>query len=241
MTGPKVLVTRAEPGASETAGRLAVLGYVPVISPAIRLGAIAHAAIPYLGDAVGLIFTSANGVSFFTRLSARRDLTAWCVGPATARAARSAGFQAVCNAAGDAGDLADLIRSEGDPLAGRLIHVANAAAAGQLAKTLQQAGFSVEFAALYESAPAGSLTDEAQAALAAGRVGAVLFHSAKGARAFAALAGASGADLSAVQAVGVSEKALQPVSGMNWAQLRAAHAPNESALISALQQVLTPA
>ena len=57
MSAPRVLVTRSEPGASETAERLAALGYTPIIEPVFAIEPIA-AAIP---DFDVLAFTSANG------------------------------------------------------------------------------------------------------------------------------------------------------------------------------------
>ena len=49
-----------------------------------------------LGDARGVIFSSANGVAIASALSSRRDLPCFCVGQATTEAARQAGWQADC-------------------------------------------------------------------------------------------------------------------------------------------------
>lgn len=236
MTRPAVLVTRAEPGAGETAARLDGLGIEAVVSPMIALSLAAPLPPLRLDGAQGLLFTSANGVRFFTKVSARRDLTAWCVGPATLEAARGAGFPARC-AHGDADALAGLVISEADPAAGPLVHVANAAAAGTLAARLGTAGFEVRLVPLYRPSPAGALTDPAAGALRAHRVCAVLFHSARGADAFAALA--RGLDLSQTAAVAISQRAAMPLAGLAWARLILADHPDEDHLMAALSLALT--
>ena len=241
MSGPAVLVTRAQPGADETAHSLRELGYVAVVSPAIELLSCPDTPLPEPGGFAGLVFTSANGVRFLAERSPFRAITAWCVGPATAKAAMAAGFRDVRNAMGDAERLAACIAADAAPDDGPLLHVANSAAAGDLAGALRAAGFDVKFAALYRSAPATAFTPEALKALTSGDLDAVLFHSAKGAEAFSRLAVRAGIPLDKVEAVGVSQKALTPVAGLGWAGMTAADAPNETELLAALQRVLTPA
>ncbi len=236
MSVPAVLVTRARPGADETAAQLHAMGLHAIVSPLLELQACQPDQRMKLEDVQGLIFTSANGVRFFTEQESRRNLPAWCVGPATVAAARAAGFSPCYNADGDARDLAGLIMRAADAAAGRLVHVANAAAAGEMAAGLRAAGFKVDFAPLYAALPASALTQPAAAALRAGDVRAVLFHSAKGADAFAQLA--IGFELSGVCALGVSQKALAPVAGLGWSRCDAAGAPNETALLETLRHVL---
>ncbi len=221
--------------------RLEEMGYEPILCPAISLRTLPETPLPAQDGLAGLIFTSANGVLYFCQRSKDRSLPAWCVGPATAQAAREAGFGDVRNAMGDADRLAAFIETKASPEDGQLLHVANSAAGGQLADRLRQAGFKVGFAPLYAPSPAPVLTTEAAEALERGEVCAVLFHSAKGAEAFADLVSATGFDLRAAHAVGVSQKALGPVADLDWAGLTAPGEPNESALLAALQHVLTPA
>lgn len=236
MARPVVLVTRAEPGAGETAARLEVMGIEAVLSPMIALSLATPLPPLPLEGAQGLLFTSANGVRFFTEVSARRDLTAWCVGPATLEAARGAGFSAH-SAQGDADDLARLVIEEADPADGPLVHVANAAAAGTLAARLDAAGFEVRFVPLYRPDPARAFSETAARALSAHGLTGVLFHSAKGADAFAALAG--GLDLSRTAAIAISQRAAAPVSGLGWARLVLADHPDEDHLMAALSLALT--
>lgn len=237
MSGPAVLVTRAEPGASETAVRLREMGLRAIVSPALELRAVSPPPPLALEGAAGLVLSSANGVRFFAERSDQRDLVAWVVGPATEAAARAAGFTDIRSADGNANDLHDLIVSKASPDAGRLIHVANAEAAGDLVARLGQSGFEVDFAPLYEPVRALALTEPAKMALAAGRIAAILIHSAKGAEAFARLAG--GRDFATVWLVAVSEKASEPLQSLDWAGTRIADKPNEDALLAALSGALT--
>src|SRR5690349_4237099 len=102
----RVLVTRSEPGASETAERLAAMGYLPVVEPLFEVEPIPGVIVPAF-DA--LAFTSANGVRVFAKLSPRRDGPVFCVGARTAETARELGFADVTSADGDVGALEQLI------------------------------------------------------------------------------------------------------------------------------------
>lgn len=238
MSRPGVLVTRAEPGCGETAARLAEMGYRPLASPALGLEPVDPPPPLPAGPLAGLVFTSANGVRAYAERAGDRSPRAWCVGPATLEAARKAGFGDAVSAEGAGDDLADLIIETANPTAGPLLHVANAAAGGQLAARLRQAGFTAHFAGLYHPVPATGFTREAETALRLGGVAAVLFHSAKGAEAFAPLA--AGHDLTGTAAVAVSEKALDPVRRLDWQATASAARPNETALLAALAAALAP-
>src|SRR6185312_6911195 len=89
--GMKVLITRAE----EEARRLAARGIDSLIEPliAVRFRPESAAGLaPFLDGVQAAIFTSANGARAFAAATARRDLRVFAVGPATAMAAREAGF-----------------------------------------------------------------------------------------------------------------------------------------------------
>ena len=186
-----------------------------------------------LRPAQGLIFTSANGVRAYMETGRPVEKTAWCVGPATFLEANAAGFEDCRNADGNADDLVDLIAKSADPHSGSLIHVANAAAAGELALKLRRAGFTVDFAPLYFAGRIPKMSLTAESAFRTARHGIVLIHSAKGAEAV----------LKAIrdrtpkgnwQIVAVSERAGKPLAlGKGW-PLYSARKPNEQALMSVL-------
>ena len=59
----KVIITRAEPGHSETVKHVAALGLVPVSAPMLHLRR-QGVSVPNLATYGALLFTSANGVRF---------------------------------------------------------------------------------------------------------------------------------------------------------------------------------
>jgi uroporphyrinogen-III synthase len=224
-----VIVTRAQPGADETAAHLAQLGYRAILSPMLKIvdTGLDRATLESVTE---LVFTSANGVrAFLTSGAGTESFTAWCVGPATTAAAREAGFANIVEGDGDADDLARLILTARSELSGPLLHIANDAAAGNLIATLKAAGLDARFQAAYHAQPVPALSAPALAALADGP-SALLVHSAKGADAVAV----SGADLRQAVIVAISPNAAAPLLGAPHAGLRIAARPNEDALMAAL-------
>lgn len=235
-----VLITRAEPGASETAHRVETLGLRALKSPVLAIQPRPDEAIPDLQSLSGLVFTSANGVRAFTDRSDDRSLAAWCVGPATASAARDAGFETVHESAGNAVDLAEYIgrnsATSRAPTSAPLLHVANHAAKGDLKRILEACGFRVVFVPLYEMRVAQSLSSEATRALAARDRIIVLIHSAKGAEAFVQLYAEK--PVPGLTIVAISETAAQPVRALSPEAVHLASAPNEDGLFDALASVI---
>lgn len=235
-----VIVTRAQPGADETAARLTRLGYTAIVSPALTITPIPETRLPDVQESDGLVFTSANGVRAFAEICRMRMVTAYCVGPATAAAAKAAGFEDIRNADGDSGDLADLIRAQVSNKAGRFLHIANEAAAGALVDDLRLAGFETLFLALYRAEPAPALAPPARDMILRRDAGAVLIHSAKGAEAFGGLCREMDVDLQRFGVAAVSERAAAPLIGLSPWQIEIAERPNETALLEALGRVSPP-
>lgn len=231
-----IIVTRAEPGASETEARLQALRLNAVLAPMLTLHPRQSEPLPDLNDVAGLVFTSANGVRVFANREVERALPAWCVGPATAAAAHAAGFARVHESAGNAVDLANFISANTQPQARPLLHIANRAAAGTLKSELEAAGFSVTFAPLYEMRPASALPPAVSEILAREQTAIVLVHSQKGAAAFAELVSDRPKD--ALIAVAISEPASEPLKPLDLQAIHFADAPNEDGLFSALHAAI---
>ena len=88
----RVLVLRPMPGNTETVGRLAALGIVALPMPLFAVEPVAWVP-PRLADIDALLLTSANAVRHAGRAMASVSaVPAWCVGEATAAAARGAGL-----------------------------------------------------------------------------------------------------------------------------------------------------
>lgn len=105
---PTILLTRPEAASRRFAARLAPLGLPVVISPILCILPLPHdrAAV---AQARGLVFTSAHGVA---AAGPGQGRPAICVGPATARDARQAGYE-VTEGPGDALGMLPLLRDLG--------------------------------------------------------------------------------------------------------------------------------
>ena len=231
-----ILITRAEPGASETEQRVTKLGLQAVKSPVLEFRSRSDEDLPDLRSISGLVFTSANGVRAFADRSADRSRDAWCVGPATAAVARDAGFDRVHESAGNAVDLAEFIARHSTPPSAPLLHVANSAAKGDLKRTLEANGYEVDFAPLYEMRIAESLSEDAAEALAESGPKIVLIHSAKGADAFVRLC--TNYQPQQLTIVAISAAAAQPLTVLNPNAVHLASTPNEDSLFDALASAI---
>ena len=234
-----MLITRPEPGASESRAAVSALGLRPVLAPALVYRRLARLGVDDLDGAQGAVFTSAASV----RAAAEdlgeppEDVTAYCVGEKTAEAARRAGFAKVVVGSGDAaGVLAELSRI--DPRRGALVVLRGRDVAAPLAEPLAAAGFAVREHALYAADRADALSAEAARALAGGRAAFALFLSARTARAFLELAAIAGLTekLSAVAALCNSERTAAPLreSG-DFTEIRVAVEPTLVATLNLSQ------
>lgn len=210
----RIWVTRARPGASETAQRVRALGHEPVVAPVLEVRPL-EARID-LADVAALAFTSRNGVEAFARLSQRRDLPVFAVGDATAEAARAQGFAAVRSAAGDVEALANLID------AGPALCPTAAEPAADLAAMLKARGVPARSIAVYETVP---LHPDAPA------VDAVLIHSPKAARIVGTLVDPSANRLYLC----ISDKAAQPLRNAGHQNVLSARFPDEAGLLKLLE------
>ena len=227
---PGVLVTRPLPQAEETAQRLRRLGYTPILSPMLRIEAVAAA--PDLSDAQAILFTSTNGVRAFAAASAERALPVFTVGDRTAIAAREARFETVASADGDAAALAALVLARTAPGGGKILHARGEYVAHSPLPTLDAQGYATREAILYRAAPADRLSNDARAALETNVLSAVTVYSQRTAQALAALLPSDA--VAALALVGLSENALAPLAALPFRSRRAAREPTEAALFDAL-------
>jgi uroporphyrinogen-III synthase len=232
----RILITRPEEDAAALAEALTDRGHETLLEPLLGVRQRDGAVLDTAG-AQALLFTSANGVRAAAALTPMRDLPALCVGDATARAAREAGFHRVESAAGDVVALADLIRRTRTPDAGPLVHVAGTVSAGDLAGDLAGAGFQVRRAVVYEAVPAERLSDTARAALSQGRVDAVTLFSPRTARTFARIVRDAGLEdtLASVDLLCLSRAVAEALGSLPGRRLLVAAEPTQNALIDLIQ------
>jgi uroporphyrinogen-III synthase len=230
-----VWITRSEPGASETALRVAALGFRPIVAPLLSVRPLEVDLA--IADDDALAFTSVHAVARVAALTAHRAGPVFAVGDATAAAARAAGFSDVRSAGGDVDDLAALIVAAHPQ--GAVVHPAARETAGDLVGALAAAGVRARKAAVYETVAATVLPPPVEAALKAGALAGALFHSPKAARAAAAILHRKAPLLAAVTAFGLSQACLDPLRATGFKALIEAAAPNDAALLDALARLST--
>lgn len=205
---PVVLVTRPEPEATALTERLAALGYTALSAPMLRIERLAHIAPEALAasDAVALTSRAAARLVGEDLAGAVCETPAYCVGDATADAARAAGFATVISAGADGKALAALL-CRSLPRGAEVAAPQAEEAAFDLAAALRAAGRRVVETALYRAALVETMPPAAAEALRSGAVTAVLIFSARTALAFKRAA--AGAPLGGATAVCISRRAAE--------------------------------
>lgn len=155
-----MLVTRPQPGADETAGRIAALGFQPVALPLTRIVPLEPVLLPTPDAFDAVVVTSVNALrhappGLLAIASAR---PAFAVGDATAQAAREAGFRDVRSASGTAIDLAGLIGT-GLPRGARLLHLAGRVRTAGFDSQVEADGFAIATVEVYDTEKVSYTTD----------------------------------------------------------------------------------
>jgi uroporphyrinogen-III synthase len=229
----RLLVTRPEPDAEQTAAALRARGHIIVVAPLLRIEAVEDAEVA-AGPFAAILVTSANAapaISRHQRFAELRSLPVFAVGRRSAQAMRDAGFADVASADGDASDLARFVaqRVKGGA---SLLYLAGEDRSGDLAGSLS--AFVVRTAVIYRAAAVDVLPSAAVEALAGG-VDGVLHFSRRSAAAY----------VSAVRTAGVGDEALakpthfclsagvaKALAQAGAADVRIAPEPAESALMA---------
>jgi uroporphyrinogen-III synthase len=156
----RVLVTRPEPGASETATRLEALGFEAVVLPLTRIVPLdpGPAPDPHTVDAIAVTSVNALRHASPAMLAALSAKPVFAVGDATAEAARLSGFAVVSSAAGTAVDLVAALLPR-MPVGSRILHLAGRQRTGGFAEALHHRGFDVRITEVYSAEKVSYITD----------------------------------------------------------------------------------
>lgn len=228
-----MLITRPEPGASETAARLAALSFRPVMAPLLTIRTLpTH--LPDPARVQAILVASANAMSAVPENF--RALPLLAVGDATAARARAAGFFRVTSAEGDATALATLAAAQCWPQGGPLLLVTGRDQGKNLAAALRAQKFRVLRRIVYTTVPARALPEEAIAALRGEKISAALFFSAATAHVFVRLATNAGLarHLTGVDAISIGQPAAVALKALPWRHIHVAPRPNQDAMLAML-------
>lgn len=212
-----LLVLRPEPGASETVTAARALGLDAYAFPLFAIVPVAWSVEPQTPyDA--LFVTSANAIRHAgPGLAGLRDHTLLAVGPATADAARAAGFTDIVTGSSDGMALADLAAALGHQ---HLLHLA-----GNPHKSIDHPMLRFDVKIAYQSIEIAA-ADELREMLS--KPCTVLVHSPRAARQLASLIDAQERDQ--IDVVAISDKAAM-AAGDGWSGLHWPAVPSADAML----------
>jgi uroporphyrinogen-III synthase len=224
----RVLITRPEPGATETAARLFALGLNPIVAPVLSIIAREVRAPDHVA---AILMTSRNVVSLCP--ASLRDCPVFAVGSATATLATEAGFSHVLDANGDAGALANLVAGALSPADGSLFLPAGQGQGTVLATSLRRLGFHVVRRVAYQAAGVPVMPEAAATHLRQGDLAAAMFFSGETSRHFVRLLRAAklAGVVHDIEAVSISERAAVPLRALRWRRISVAAKPNQDAML----------
>ena len=230
----RILITRPQPGATDTALAVREHGHEPIIAPLSEIEFLADVD-PGTGPWNAILLTSANGlwgVASSARDNKWHSIPVFAVGDVTAKAARDMGFVEVASAGGNVNDLANLVAARLEPPA-RLLYLAGEERAGDLAGALRSKNFEVDLVVVYRFLTAQFLPGPAAAALP-GEIDAVLHFSRASAEAFLKAARSSNlleAALTKPVHFCLSEQVATPLREAGAARIQVAARPTQDALL----------
>ena len=138
-----ILLTRPLEDCSEMIMKFKSLGHQVSHLPLLNIEKIDYEQINF-SDYKGIIFTSANAVKYLDHKNIDKNLLCFCVGSATEKKARSAGFQNVIAAEGNVENLKELILQNFDQKDGQLIYISGEIISVDLDRQLINEGYSVK-------------------------------------------------------------------------------------------------
>lgn len=235
----RVLVTRPEPGASETALRLKELGLHPIKLPLQETQALA---VPdgAVGENIAAVaITSANAVRHAPPELLQRlvNLPCFAVGEATAAAAQAAGFAQVTEAGGDAGTLAGTIAAVRP--AGSLAYLCGSVRRPLFEQRLADAGVTFVAVETYCTAKRVRPASKVLAAAAERPIDIVLLYSANAAEALTETIAKPGLEglFRATAYLCLSPRIADALAGKIKGRILAAAEPSETALLALIHRV----
>jgi uroporphyrinogen-III synthase len=101
----------------------------------------------------GIIFTSSNAIKFLDTKNINKKITCFCVGSATEKKVRSAGFQNVFAADGNVNNLKELILLNFNILDGKLLYVSGEIITSNLDGDLTSDGYTIKRVINYRANP----------------------------------------------------------------------------------------
>ena len=138
-----VLLTRPLEDCSEMILKFKSLGNQVSHLPLLSIEKIEYEQINFL-NYKGIIFTSTNAIKFLDLQQIDKKILCFCVGAATEKKAKAAGFQNIIAAEGNVENLKEMILKNLDQNNGKLIYVSGETITIDLDKQLLKEGYSIK-------------------------------------------------------------------------------------------------
>jgi uroporphyrinogen-III synthase len=240
-----VLVTRAEPDASELKVQLEALGHTVTVEPLLQIEFMPLKAGAFK-SAQALIATSRNGLRALAASPVRPHalkLPIFVVGPGTAELARTLGFARIIEGAGTAGDLVPQVAGQIEPARGTVVYLAGETFAFDLEAALENQRIAVRKVTVYRAKPSQTLTARTAQLIASGPLDAVILMSPRTAALFTQLVSAARLKDSAhrLAYLCLSKAVAQGLQGLGPVRAEVAAKPNTDEILRLVERVETRA
>ena len=147
-----ILFTRPLEDCQEMILKFQSLGHNVSHLPLISIEGLKYKDLNY-SDFKGIIFTSSNSIKFLDIKNVDKKIICFCVGSATEKKARTAGFQNVFAAEGNVNNLKELILQNFNLSEGKLLYVSGEVVSINLDKELLSEGYNIERVINYRANP----------------------------------------------------------------------------------------
>jgi uroporphyrinogen-III synthase len=229
-----ILLTRPDRQGQQTATLLRARGHRVLHTPLLRIEANTDVD---LGDGPfsAIAITSANAVHAIAQHPRKESILivpAFVVGERTAEAAREAGFRQVISADGDVSRLGEVMVA-GVPARGSVLYLAGEDRAGDLAGSLEAAGYAVRMVEVYRAIAVSALPDETVRVLQSDSIDAILHYSKRTAETLLQLAAANSCVVNILKCKQfcLSAQVAEPLRKAGATHILVAPRPDEAALL----------
>lgn len=230
----KVLITRAEPAASQTAANLASKDHEAIVLPLFEVVDTQVSIPEQTYD--GVIFTSKNAVDV---LKARNwensnpDVPAFCVGQKTEKAAQTLGFEKNHSASGGGAALVDLMRTMKLEEC-KMLYLSTPDKSFDMKEALKPHKIEVETIDIYQAKPVAPKQEQLQHAISAVNDGFVFTYSALSSEHLAKLLESHSMlqELKNCTLISISNQAAKPLEHIDWKDILIAPSPIENKMIA---------
>ena len=147
-----ILFTRPLEDCHEMILKFQSLGHEISHLPLINIEGLKHESLNY-SEFKGIIFTSSNAIKFLDIKNIDKKILCFCVGSATEKKARGAGFQNIFAADGNVDNLKELILQNFNSSEGKLFYVSGEIVSSNLHQDLTLKGYTIEQIINYRASP----------------------------------------------------------------------------------------